>query len=438
MDGKVLFQQVAEMFPAFGVNKRREIHRLLVEILRREGSEGVLGDIPKNRDFHVVKEFLVRRRYPDLSHRGIAVHESFAAFEVDPLNRLSDEAPRPFSPGEIWVEKGEEEGALVKRFLDHFPSARLRVGDDPQAFRPGRGLSAIEYNRRSEKVFIVRERHDFFQACPCSPGALKCGYHNANLGIGCPYECSYCFLQSYTNAPGIMFPSNPDAFLKAFASYQKGVRVGSGEFTDSLAFDHITQFSACVVEGFRDYPESTFEFKTKSANIDVLLSVPAASNIVVGWSVNPEPIASREERGAASLDERLEAARRVAAHGYRTAFHFDPIILYDGWQEDYSGVVQKIAECVPSENIAWISLGTLRMNKDQKKMIENRFPQTTILNAELLTRDDGKIRYHETVREEIYRQMLSFLREKFPKAVVYLCMETQDMWRALGLSSPWK
>ena len=37
----------------------------------------------------------------------------------------------------------------------------------------------------------------FVKHCPCSPGAVPCGYFNLNLQSGCPFDCSYCILQAY-------------------------------------------------------------------------------------------------------------------------------------------------------------------------------------------------------------------------------------------------
>lgn len=438
MDEQAGIKELKGRFPGFGPNKLREIHRLLAEIEKREPHEaGTLVDrLPADASFVQVKEMLLKRRYPDLTRRGIRVRETFPAFDADPANRVSWETTGRFDPQVICVEKGEESSVLAQRFFSLFPRARREVIESLKAYAGGKRLSAGDYNRRCEKVFIVREKFDFFKACPCSPGVVGCGYHNANLGMGCPFECSYCFLQNYTNTPGIIFPSNLDDFFQAFTDYKKGIRLGSGEMTDSLAFDHLTEFSPRIVEAFRRYPGSLFEFKTKSANVDLLLSVPASSNIVVAWSLNPPGIIEAEEHGTASLQERLQAAGRCAAHGYRTAFHFDPILYYEGWKDDYHAVVSELFRAVPKETIAWISLGTLRMTKEQKKMIENRFPETTILNAELLTAPDGKIRYHDLVRREIYAWMMSCISEYSSATSVYLCMEPPAMWRSLDLK--WK
>jgi spore photoproduct lyase len=338
------------------------------------------------------------------------------------------------APRRIYIEDGLEKFELVRRLEAKFPKAHftsIRTYKDHCAkARPD--ISA--YNRRTEELFVVLEKYDHFKPCPCSGGAVPCGYHNANLGFGCPFECSYCFLQNYTNAPGIVLPANLEDFFEAFATYQQHVRVGSGETTDSLVYDDLSGFSPRIVEFFSSHPKSMFEFKTKSDNINGLLGVNASSNIVIGWSVNPLHIIEQEEHFTASLGERLEAARRCAAHGYRTAFHFDPVIYTLGWEEAYAKVITDIFSVVPAESIAWISVGTLRMTPEQKKTIENRFPENTILDAELLAAEDGKLRYAYQVRLDIYRRMMTLLKEKKHALTrVYLCMETPSMCRDCGI-----
>ena len=93
---------------------------------------------------------------------------------------------------------------------------------------------------------------------------------------------------------------------------------------------------------------------------------------------------------------------------------------------------------VPPESIAWISVGTLRMTVSQKKVIENRFPENTILDAELFTAADGKLRYAPAVRLEVYRAMLAWINRKaVPSTQVYLCMEPASIWKEAGVRVNW-
>ena len=433
-------ERIEDRFAAFGPNKRQEIVRLVFEIAKRENmpADAVWTGVPSGyKAYAAVKDYLVKRRFPDTYARGDKVSESFPSLDMEPSRAMSlSRRERIPAPKRIHVEEGLEELELVRRLRSKFPSADFRSISTYKDHVAGMPADIGSYNRRTEDLFIVLEKYDHFKPCPCSGGAVPCGYHNANLGFGCPFECSYCFLQNYTNAPGIVLPANLDDFFDAFSLYAQHVRVGSGETADSLVYDDLTGFSPKIVDFFRSLPQSTFEFKTKSHHVDGLLGVAASSNIVVGWSVNPQDVIDREEHFTASLAKRLDAARRCAGHGYRTAFHFDPVIHGPGWEGAYAKLVADIFRAVPAESIAWISVGTLRMTPAQKKTIENRFPENTILDAELLTAEDGKLRYAHKVRLDIYRKMMSWIREKaHPSTQVYLCMETASIWQEAGVMS---
>jgi spore photoproduct lyase len=437
---------VAGRFPRFGVNKQRETVRLLYEISKREGKSPAkaLGGI-EGRTFAAVKSALLARRYP-----SVIFARPPARFHLPRLDlreeAVANEAVDPFHPRRIVAEDAVADSALVRRFRSAFPAAEFSRVESLRF--PSAPVEAVErYNRRRETAYIVRESFDFLKDCPCTIRAVSCGYRILNLGFGCPLDCSYCFLQGYSNAPGLIFPANIEDFFSCFSECEKSrpafpgkrgevLRLGTGEFSDSLALDRYTGYSPSLVEFFREKSGCLFEFKTKTAEVDGLLRARHGGNIVVGWSVNPERMIGENEFGSASLAARLAAAGRCAEAGYRLAFHFDPILLYAGWEREYGGVVEALADAVPPEKVAWISLGTLRFPPDLKTVIEKRFPGNTILDGELVVGFDGKLRYPDGDRLRAYRILLEALKIWSPRLRVYLCMESAAMWKKLGLPFP--
>ena len=315
---------------------------------------------------------------------------------------------------------------MAQRALKIFPDATVSILEK-KTF-----CGSTNYSQRKEHLVIIKENFDFVKPCPCTKKCVCCGYNLINLGFGCAYECQYCFLQQYQNLHAIVLPANIEDFLAKIncVKLRKGhfphIRIGSGEFTDSLLFDNLTQYSKQIVEFFRGRDEY-FEFKTKSTNIDNLLKLPPAHNIVVGWSVNPQNIIDSVEPLTRPLAARLEAAKQIAKHGFKTAFHFDPVIFHKGWQENYCGVIQQIKNTVPQESIAWISMGTLRFSRELKKCIENRFKNNFILDGEFLLDFDGKMRYPKQIRQQIYQTLMPELKAAFPNTYIYLCMEEASL-----------
>ncbi|MBF0484889.1 MAG: hypothetical protein HQL16_00075 [Candidatus Omnitrophica bacterium] len=436
VDVEGLKQSVKAQFPFLGLNKTQEIVRLVFEISKRDKAlpQEVLTAIPQDaKTFPAIKRCLLEKRFPEALRHGEKFFGAFSALELK--EGVSVDTTQPFfiSPQNIYVEESVSNSHLAERLKKLFPSAKVTSMASYREFLNRENFSVSSYNSRAKNFFVVQERFDFFKKCPCTPGVVGCGYHNVNLGFGCPYECSYCFLQNYTNAPGIVFPANLDDFFEAFRKYPQNIRVGSGETTDSLVFDHITEFSPRIVDFFRLRTKSIFEFKTKSANVGLLLGITSSPNIVVGWSVNPQLKVLENEYFTAPLSERLAAAKKCFEAGYKVAFHFDPVFYYPGWDKDYAKVVEAIFSFVKPQGIAWISLGTLRMTHEQKKVIENRFPLATILNEELFEALDGKIRYPFFVRRDIYRFMADCIKAHDEEVPVYLCMEPREMWQAAKL-----
>ena len=441
---------VASRYPRLGVNKRQEITRLLYEISKREGlsPKGVLRD-RNPRGFKEIKEYLIQRRFPFSSARDGAVPPHLPKLELNPASCLGFDSPR-FYPKSIVAESSVLGSTLVRKFTSIFPRAGLSEIPSIKDYLKKNGRFTISgYNRRRETVFIADERHDFFKRCPCTPGAVPCGYHIFNLGFGCIYECTYCYLQGYSNSPGIILPSNADKFFDHFDSYARSpraiawkrgpqMRIGTGEFSDSLMLDDVTGYSIAIIDYFRKHAEVTFEFKTKSNNIENLLKARHGGNIVVAWSLNPQGMIDENEFYTSSLAERIDAAIRCSEAGYRLAFHFDPVIHFPGWEKEYDGVVDLLFSRIRPERVAWISLGTLRFAPQLKRVIEARFPANTILDAELLRGYDGKLRYPYSLRYRIYSHLAQRLLKRYKRLPLYLCMEEKSMWRDLRLEMPFQ
>ncbi len=290
-------------------------------------------------------------------------------------------------------------------------------------------------------VHLTREPGRFLRACPCSPGVVRCGYWIFSPVFQCPFGCVYCFLRFYApDAPLTVYANLEDAereFHEALERWPGGVRLGTGEFGDSLALDPWTRHSAWLVELVRSHPRVLLELKTKSDRIEVLLEHAPTPNVVVAWSVNPPGVVRSEEPGTAPLDARLRSAALAARAGYRVAFHFDPVIRIPGWETAYAGVVEALFDAVPPERVAWISLGTLRFPRRFLERWGARLRGRAAYFAEFVQGPDGKLRYHWFHRREAYRRLVTELRRRAGEGLrIYLCMETPEMWSSVFGTEP--
>ncbi len=439
-DLQYIRKRVDAVFGDFGINKKQEIIRLVFEIAKREGSAPgmIMRDI-RAGDFADIKRSLIERRFPFAGRQTPEADIYLPKIERD-VSAAVKIKPFSFYPRNIYIEAEAMDSDLAGRAVAAFPRAKRVAIPSFKEFMSGAGRYAVSgknpaaaYNRRTENLFLVREQHDFLKKCPCTQGALCCGYRVLNIGFGCAYECAYCFLQEYQNIPGIIIPVRLSDFFDRFRHLKnRGMfvspRIGTGEFTDSLLFDGLTGFSGEIIDFFSRFPGVDFEFKTKSSCVGSILKRPPENNIVISWSVNPQRVIDGNEFYSAGLKQRIGAAADCAKGGWRVGFHFDPILYYRRWFEEYRLVVDAIFDSVPAKSIAWISLGTLRFSPALKKIIENRFPRNTLLDEELVLGFDRKMRYPESVRVAIYRGMLEAIRRRSRKVFVYLCMEDKRIW----------
>ena len=304
------------------------------------------------------------------------------------------------------------------------------------------GLYPDNLTRGKQHLYLCRNRGRFFKNCPGTREYNCCGYHVLNIGMNCPMDCVYCILQAYLNNPWLSFFINIDDL---FAELDQVLtedpanvfRIGTGEFTDSLALDRLTGLSRHLIQYVRSHDNAVLELKTKSVVIENLAEIDHGDRVVIAWSLNSPVIMQREEIRTASLDERLDAAVQCAKWGYRLAFHFDPIIWHEGWQDGYRETIQKLFSVVPREHIVWISMGALRYLPSLKGIATSRFPGSRFFYEEFISGLDGKLRYFRSQRVEMYKFIAQEI-EKYisDKTCLYFCMESDVIWQEVFGFSP--
>lgn len=286
---------------------------------------------------------------------------------------------------------------------------------------------------RAKQLVLSSIRGGILRKCPGTHGHICCNYHVINQYIGCPVNCSYCILQGYLNQPFTIINVDIENIFTELDKHTSDniIRVGTGELGDSLVYDHLTDFSLDFIEYFSDRRQYCFEFKTKTDNIGNLIKHKNPGNIIVGFSVNPEIIQVSDEPFAATLNMRLEAARKLASMGYRVSLHFDPIINIENYEDLYNNLVKMIFSYITPEDIGWISLGTFRYTNELKSMMEYNYPNSKLLSDEFVLCADAKYRYYRPLRTRLYRTVKNALSRINPDMPVYLCMESPEIWKAV-------
>jgi len=291
-------------------------------------------------------------------------------------------------------------------------------------------------------LLLTHSKGQIIKDCPgTSESYLCCRYQVINQTQNCPLNCTYCILQFYLNQPTTIIYTDFDSIFEELQSKLKSNpkrfnRIGTGELADSLALPGSRFFAKRAIRFFADITNALFELKTKTTEIESLLSVPHNEHTVLSWSLNPPEIIKSEEHSAASLESRLSAASKAEKAGFLLGFHFDPIIHCTDWENLYSNLIDELYSAIDPSRIVWISLGSLRFPTPMKDKIINRYPKSTLVYGEMIKGMDGKLRYARPVRIPMYHFVYQKLINIKNPPFIYFCMESPNVWREVMGSSP--
>jgi spore photoproduct lyase len=89
-----------------------------------------------------------------------------------------------------------------------------------------------------------------------------------------------------------------------------------------------------IFEFFRSHPIAMATFATKTVPTE-FLSFNPKGKVRIRFSLIPEKIRKIVEPNTASTLERIKAINNFKEAGYDVHINFSPVIIYDGWIEDY-------------------------------------------------------------------------------------------------------
>jgi len=330
------------------------------------------------------------------------------------------------------------------------PKPKTKVKERPLlpklalATKPAQSIPKIPHYRDGKKVlYFTPKKGEKLDTCATiNDKYICCNVKVLKSVSNCPFDCSYCFLQSYLTNSTTTIVDDTDALMaevteKLATQPWRFFRIGTWELGDSLALEKESGQASKLIPAFAKLNNVVLELKTKSDCVDTLLDLDHRQKTVISWSLNTHAIVDQEEHKTASLDARLNAMGKAAKAGYLIGAHFDPMILHDDWERGYDTLVQQMFEHVTPEQIAWISIGSLRFNPEQKQLMETHFPGSALTAAEMVTGDDNKVRYIKPKRIEMYQHLLASLkRYGGDDLFVYLCMERWDVWEKIMGYSP--
>ena len=280
---------------------------------------------------------------------------------------------------QIYLEEGAEDYPLTKEILERFPKVHVTpISRYQEIFN--RVRQSFRDTKSAQKLILARKTGPFlYESSEVIQGANPRFFYTTPI-LNCLYDCDYCFLQGkFNSAHAVIFVNTAD-FLDAVDSELKHgpLTLSPSYETDLLGFSGISSWFLRWVEFARNRENLTVELRSKSGVTGILADTEPTRNVILSWTLSPQEVSDRYERGTPGIDARLNAAMQAASRGWRVRLCIDPVIAIPNWRQSYADLIAQIKSrfTAPVEDI-WI--GSFRISTDHLAKIKSQRADSDIL-----------------------------------------------------------
>ena len=311
----------------------------------------------------------------------------------------------------------------VIKIIENFRSRPIDYSDfNPSFDFKGKGATIVPDFKAPETIM---------GRCPCpseDPVLRCCNLKTLDAVQQCAFACAYCSIQSFYSKNEIRVVSDLEEKLNSLILDKDVWHIGTGQSSDSLLLgdDYNTISALCSFASSN--PTVVIELKTKCGRTDWIKdSIP--KNIISTWSLNAETICNKEEHLAASQNARISAAIKCSEAGHLVGFHIHPMVYFEGWQNEYKALVEKLTSSVNPDMVVMVGMGSLTFTKQNLRTLRESGRPTRVTQIPL-TPIAGKYSYSNEIKKEMFSYVYSlFPQEWKDKVFFYLCMEDKALWK---------
>ncbi len=286
-----------------------------------------------------------------------------------------------FQPDLIYFEPRALEYPLGKELYDRYKDTGIpvRMTTSHNRITDLPGKNDLEKYRIAKKTLVVgvRKTLKFEPSKPSAEYAIP-------LATGCMGHCHYCYLQTTMgNRPYIRVYVNLDEIFDAAKRYIEErapeiTRFEAACTSDPVGIEHITGSLKKAIEFMGKQEYGRLRFVTKFSNVDSLLDAAHNGHTRFRFSVNSDYVIRNFEPSTAPFQERIEAAGKAGRAGYPLGFIIAPLMIYDGWEEGYTRLLQRLSEALSHTEGITFELISHRYTQTAKRVIKERYPKTKL------------------------------------------------------------
>ena len=314
----------------------------------------------------------------------------------------------------VYVEKKALDHGDTKKILPRLPYAETILIDHYKDIF-NRNKQRYTNQRESRSLILaVNEGELVYKGAPvCQSFGRQDFYYTATV-MNCPFDCDYCFLK------GMYGTANIVCFVN-FEDYEKAVKKLEDPYvcvsfdTDLIALNSITGQADRWVSFAKQNPDTLIEMRTKAAPADTAV----LPNLIYAFTLSPDIISRRFEKGAPPLKARLKAASDAVKRGSAVRICFDPMIYVEGWESYYGELIDQVADAIDLSKVKDVSVGTFRISDQYLKTIRRQEPDSEVCWFPFESHDG-----YAVYPEEIDRKMQDMICDK-----LFGHIDTERIWK---------
>lgn len=213
-------------------------------------------------------------------------------------------------------------------------------------------LEGNHYQVKSEVLVLGR-----LKTLVCRESGRSSDFIAPSLANGCLGACAYCYVDRNKPVNPITLFTNTEEILAAVDKHvQKQVWPKVPNQTHPLCYTYdigcnsdisvdalLSDSVRTTVAFFREHPKAFATFATKFVNPELLTYDPQRK-VRIRLSLLPHPVSKLVDVRTDPVEKRLAAINDFYEAGYEVHVNFSPVIVYEGWQDDYRELFAQLNE----------------------------------------------------------------------------------------------
>jgi spore photoproduct lyase family protein len=193
----------------------------------------------------------------------------------------------------------------------------------------------------------------------CKESGRSSDFIAPSLANGCVGACAYCYVDRNKRINPITLFTNTEEILEAVDKHvnkQPWAKVPNQTHPIYYTYDigcnsdisidaSISDNVKMAIEFFRNHPKAFATFATKFVNPELLTYNPQRKTRI-RFSLMPPNVSKLVDVRTDSIEKRILAINEFYEAGYDVQVNFAPIIVYEGWEDDYRLLFEQLNEAI--------------------------------------------------------------------------------------------